>query len=161
MRVVYASTAGFSLIEVMVSMVVLAFGLLGAMATLQWSERALQFGSLGAVALSLAESRLEAKRGAAWRSLLEDDLNADGLVDVRMHDDGMNGDEVAGDGIFTAAHEEGPVRLTWTVEPDRAGALESAGAAVIQVRARYAVGNQAVREIRVGTVRANPGYVGL
>ncbi len=152
--------AGFSLIEVMIAMVVLAFGILGAMGALEWSDYGLRQGLLGTRALALAESRLEAKRAAPWQALLEDDLDGDGRPDVLMRDDGQVPDQQADDGLYTARVEREGLVLEWSVRPDRAGPAQGWGSAVITAHARYPVGRGQWHEVTVGTLRANPAYVG-
>lgn len=161
LHVVSDNETGFTLIEVMVAMVVLAFGLLGVMATFQWSQHAVQYGAVGAVALSMAEARIEAKRAAPWSALLEDDLNADGTIDIRMHDDGLNDDQRGGDGTYTASIDQDGVHLIWTVALDRLGPLQGVAAATIQAHAQYAIGPRYSREITLVTIRTNPTYIGL
>lgn len=151
---------GFSLIEVMFAMVILAFGILGVMSMFQWADHGLRHGANGTRALAMVESRLEAKRTVTWDALLLDDLDSDGIPEVTMRDDGTEGDEEAGDGVYTASREQDGIRLVWTVQPDRAGPLRSAGSVVIQARASYPVGQGQWREIRIGTLRANPWYLG-
>ncbi|WP_447974859.1 type IV pilus modification PilV family protein [Nitrospira sp. Kam-Ns4a] len=151
---------GFSLIEVMVAMVILAFALLGVMGMFECADRGLRYGALATRALALAESRLEAKRAAPWEELLRDDLDGDGQADVTMRDDGLGGDAAAGDGRFSACVEDGPIRLLWTVQPLGGRSVGEAGAVVIQARADYPVGRDRRQEVRVGTLRANPRYQG-
>jgi prepilin-type N-terminal cleavage/methylation domain-containing protein len=151
---------GFSLIEVMVAMVVLAFGLLGAMASFQSADHGLQEGAKGTRALALVESRLEAKRAMPWQTLLSDDLNADGMPDVLMHDDGQPPDQVSSDGIYTAGVDTEGISLVWTIQPDRSGPLQHAGSVVILAAASYSLPNGQRRTVRLGTLRANPVYVG-
>lgn len=151
---------GFSLIEVIFAMVILAFGVLGVMGMFQWADHGLRHGANGTRALAMVESRLEAKRTVAWDALLLDDLDSDGIPEITMRDDGTEGDEEAGDGVYTASREQDGIRLVWTVQPDRAGSLRSAGSVVIQARASYPVGQGQWREIRIGTLRANPWYLG-
>jgi prepilin-type N-terminal cleavage/methylation domain-containing protein len=69
---------GFSLIEVMLAMVILAFAVVGVMGMYHWADYGLRLGANGIKALALAESRLEAKRAAPWDGLLADDLDFDG-----------------------------------------------------------------------------------
>lgn len=152
--------AGFSLIEVMVAMVLLATGLLGIMGTFQWADRGILHGANGTRALAMVESRLEAKRAAPWESLLTDDVNGDGIAETILRDGGWGGDARAGDGIYTASVDHEGIHLVWTVQPDRPGPLHMVGSAVIQARARYSAGGGQRREIRIGTMRANPNYVG-
>lgn len=151
---------GFSLIEVMLAMTILPFAILGVMGMFQWADEGQQHGIRGTRALAMVESRLEAKRAGSWENLLVDDMNGDGISETQMHDDGQGPDEVAGDGIYTAAVQEDGIDLVWTVQADRPGLLRLAGSVVIQARAGYSVGTGRRREIRVGTVRANPRYVG-
>lgn len=151
---------GFSLIEVMMAMTVLAFGILGAMSAFQWSDYGLRQGTAGSRALALAESRLEAKRAAPWRALLEDDLDGDGRPDVRMRDDGQWPDRQGGDGVYTARVERDGIVLEWTVRPDRPGPAQDWGSAVIQSSARYTAGQGRWHDLKVGTMRANPRFVG-
>lgn len=151
---------GFTLIEVMVAMVILAGAMLGVMGTFRWADHGLRHGDHATRALAMAESRLEAKRVAAWEALLTDDLDGDGVPEITMRDDGTQADEVAGDGIYTAEVEDGGIRLIWTVQPDRPGPIRHAGSVVIQARALYRVGRDHSREIRLGTLRASPRYLG-
>lgn len=152
---------GFSLIEVMFAMVILAFALVGVMGMFQWADYGLQMGANGLKALAMAESRLEAKRAVPWEALLTDDLDFDGQPDIQMNDNGMQADEKAGDGIYSAAVDDGGIHLVWTVQPDSAGLLRAAGSVVILVRASFPVGRGARREFQIGTLRANPRYLGV
>ena len=154
------SQSGFSLIDVMMAMTVLAFGILGVMSAFQWSEYGLRQGTAGTRALAMAESRLEAKRAAPWDALLSDDLDGDGRPDVFMRDDGQWPDRQGGDGLYTATVDRDGILLEWTVRADRAGPAQSWGSAVIVARARYPVGRGQWQEIRVGTLLGNPSYVG-
>ena len=155
-----ASETGFSLIEVMVAMVVTAFGLLGAMALFQIADHGLRDGGVGLRALALAQSRLEAKRVTPWSQILQDDLNADGIVDVTMRDDGTQGDVQGGDGTYTAMHQQAGITLSWTVRPDRHGTLERAGAVVVEAKAAYRLPSGRTRTVTLATIRANPNFVG-
>ncbi|MBM4123700.1 MAG: prepilin-type N-terminal cleavage/methylation domain-containing protein [Nitrospira sp.] len=151
---------GFSLIEVMLAMVILAFALLGSMGMFQWADHGLQIGANGIRASALATARLEAKRAGSWDVLLTDDLDSDGRPEIEMRDDGAGADAEAGDGIYSASVEDGGISLTWTVQLQEGRSLRAAGSAVIQVRASYPVGRGQRRELRVGTLRANPRYLG-
>jgi prepilin-type N-terminal cleavage/methylation domain-containing protein len=153
--------AGFSLIEVMMAMVVLAFGILGVMAAFQWSDYGLRQGEIGTRALALVESRLEAKRAAPWDSLLMDDLDGDGRMEIIMRDDGRLPDTQAGDGLYAAMIERDGIFLRWTVQPDRLGPLQTWGSAVITASARYQAGQGRWHDVTVGTLRANPRYLGI
>ena len=114
---------GFSLIEVMLAMVILAFAVVGVMGMYHWADYGLRLGANGIKALALAESRLEAKRAAPWDGLLADDLDFDGRPDLTMRDDGAGPDEKAGDGVYSAAADDGAIHLVWTVQTDRPGPL--------------------------------------
>lgn len=148
------------MIEVMFAMVILAFAIVGVMGMHQWAERALTHGAKGTRALALAESRLDAKRAVPWGQLLHDDLDGDGAADLVMKDDGEGVDEVAGDGIYSASLEQGDLRLVWTVQPDRHGDLSRAGAALIVARASFLTDSNRRHEVKVGTLLANPHYLG-
>lgn len=151
---------GFSLIEVMVSMVILAFTVLGVTSMFQWSNEGLQDGGKGTQALAMAEARVEVKRLASWEALLMDDLDGDGMAERGMHDDGRQGDAVGGDGIYSDLLEKDGIRLVWTVQPVHNGPLETAGMVMITAQATYPIGSQS-HTIQTGTFRANPHYLGL
>lgn len=153
--------AGFSLIEVMMAMSVLAFGILGVMASFKWAEHGLRQGAAGTRALALAESRLEAKRAAPWDALLADDLDGDGQAEIAMQDDGRFPDRQAGDGRYAAKTEQEGIVLQWTVQPDRPGPVRTWGSVVITASARYQAGQGRWQEVTVGTLRANPRYAGV
>jgi hypothetical protein len=157
-RIFYAE-GGASFAEVLVAMALTLIGLVGAMGAFQAAERHLRTGTLATRALAMAESRIEAKRSVRWERLLVDDLNHDGIPDLVMHDDGADGDVLAGDGVYSGKWDQDGVRLIWTVTPSRFGSLSASGHILIEARAVYAVGED-TREIRVGTLRANPVFVG-
>ena len=151
---------GFTLIEVMMSLVVLGIGLMGVIGMLQWAERGLAISSKATQALSLAEARLETKQAGPWEHLLSDDLDQDGVPELHMQDDGIRDDLKSADGIFTASLDQDGIHLVWTVELNRVGPLASAGMAWIEACARYELIPGQTREIRVLTLRANPIYTG-
>lgn len=155
-----AGESGSTLIEVMLAMVILPFAILGVMGMFRWADHGLQVGANSLRALALAESRLEAKRSVPWDLLLVDDLDADGAPEARMRDDGSGADAQAGDGIYTGETEEDGIQVVWTVQPDRAGPIRGAGSVLIQTRASYQAGRERRSELRIGTVRANPRYLG-
>jgi hypothetical protein len=152
-------SAGLSLVEVMIAMVILAFSILGVIAMFQWGEYGLQQGNQRTRALALAEARVEAKRAGPWDAILEDDVDFDGIVDVHMGDDGAGDDEQAADGVYTGTVERDGVRVVWTVEALPSGPLSGAGIAIIKARASYRAGGR-WHTVDVGALRANPGYVG-
>ncbi len=151
---------GFTLLEVMLAMVILAFGILGVLATFQWADEGLHLGANGMRAQAMVESRLEAKRTSTWEGLLADDIDGDGLPEVLMYDDGRNGDVQAGDGVYTGSVEREGIRLVWTVQTERPGPIANAGSVVILAKASYPAGRGRPREISMGMLRANPRYIG-
>jgi hypothetical protein len=150
---------GASFAEVLIAMAITMIGLVGAMGAFQAAERSLRTGALATRALAIAESRIEAKRSVRWDRLLLDDLNHDGVPDLVMRDDGAGGDMLAGDGVYSSSWDQDGVHLIWTVTPSRSGSLSASGHVLIEARAVYAAG-EGQREIRVGTLRANPVFVG-
>jgi hypothetical protein len=157
-RLFYAE-GGVSFTEVLVALALTLTGLTGAMGAFQAAERSIRIGTLATRALAMAESRIEAKRAARWDRLLMDDLNHDGSPDLVMHDDGADGDAVAGDGVYSGSWDQDGVQLIWTVTPSRPGSLSASGRALIEARAVYTAGENQ-REVRIGTLRANPVFVG-
>ncbi|HET9607741.1 MAG TPA: choice-of-anchor X domain-containing protein, partial [Nitrospira sp.] len=97
---------GATFSEVMVAMALVSVGVMGAMGALEAADRSLARDALAVRALSMAESRVEAKRAAPWGQLLAEDLDHDGVPDLTMHDDGTGGDRMAGDGIYSAMLEQ-------------------------------------------------------
>ena len=156
---VFHAEGGASFAEVLVAMTLTLIGLVGAMGAFQAAERSIRIGTLATRALAMAESRIEAKRSVRWDRLLLDDLNHDGASDLVMHDDGVAGDVLAGDGVYSGSWEHDGVRLIWTVTPSRSDSLSASGHVLIEARAIYAVG-EGQREVQVGTLRANPMFVG-
>jgi hypothetical protein len=149
--------AGFA--EVLVAMALTLTGLAGAVGAFQAAERSLRTGTLATRALAMAESRIEAKRAVRWDRLLLDDLNHDGVPDLVMRDDGAGGDVLAGDGVYSGSSDQDGVHLIWTVTPSRSGSLSASGHVFLEARAVYAAG-AVPREVRVGTLRANPRFIG-
>jgi len=87
-------------------------------------------------------------------------LDADGVPELRMMDDGTLDDVAAGDGIFTSGVSQDGVHVTWTVQSIDGGSTTRAGMVLIKARATYQIGARS-RAIEVGTLRANPLYVGF
>lgn len=150
---------GASFAEVLVAIALTLIGLVGAMGAFEAAERSFRTGTLATRAMAMAESRIEAKRSARWDRLLLDDLDRDGIPDLVMHDDGAGGDVLAGDGVYSGSWGQDGVQLVWTVTPSRSGSLSASGHVLIEARALYAAG-EGLREVRVGTLRANPLFVG-
>ena len=152
---------GFSLIEVMVAMMISGIALLGTLGAVEITSRYVQQGGLSSKALELAQGKLEAKRSIRWSSLLEDDLDYDGIADAVMVDDGQGADINAGDGIYTASNERDGIMLVWTIESDREKSLNTSGIIVIRAVASYSDRKGQRREVHVATLRANPNHEGL
>jgi hypothetical protein len=155
----FHAEGGASFVEVLVAMTLTLIGLVGAMGAFQATERIVRTGTLATRALAMAESRIEVKRSVRWDRLLLDDLNHDGVTDLVMHDDGVGGDVLAGDGVYSGRWDQDGVQLIWTVTPNHSGSLSASGHVQIEARAVYAAG-ESQREVRVGTLRANPMFVG-
>ena len=155
----FHAEGGASFAELLVAMTLTLIGLVGAMEAFQATERIFRTGTLATRALAMAESRIEVKRSVRWDRLLLDDLNHDGVTDLVMHDDGVGGDVLAGDGVYSGRWEQDGVQLIWTVTPSHSGSLSASGHVQIEARAVYAAG-ESQREVRVGTLRANPMFVG-
>jgi prepilin-type N-terminal cleavage/methylation domain-containing protein len=146
-----ASMDGFSLLEVMVAMVITGVALLGTMNAVEVASRHITQGGLSARALALAQARLEAKRSVRWQSLLEDDLDHDGVPEILMTDNGH--------GLYSAMMEQSGVTLVWTVQAEPGGPLSTAALVKIEAVASYA-GSSGRKTLRLATLRANPSYVG-
>ena len=155
----FQAEGGASFAEVLVAMALTFIGLAGAMGAFEAAERSFRTDRLATRALAMAESRIEAKRSARWDRLLLDDLNHDGLTDLVMRDDGVGGDVLAGDGVYSGSWEQDGVRLIWTVTPSRFGSLPASGHVLLEAHAVYEAG-AVEHEIQIGTLRANPVFVG-
>lgn len=150
---------GATFSEVMVAMALVSVGVMGAMGAFEAADRSLARDALAARALSMAESRVEAKRAAQWAQLLVEDLDHDGVPDLTMHDDGTGGDRMAGDGIYSAMLEQHGVTVVWTIAARHSENLANSGAVLIEARGIYrASGGE--REVRLSTLRANPSFAG-
>jgi hypothetical protein len=156
---IFLAERGVSFAEVLVAMALTLTGLVSAIGAFQAAERSLRTGTLATRALAMAESRIEAKRAARWDRLFLDDLNHDGVPDLVMHDDGVGGDAMAGDGVYSGRWDQDGVQLVWTVTPSHSGSLSASGHVLIEARAVYEAG-ESQREVRVGTLRANPVFAG-
>ncbi len=150
---------GLTLVEVMMASIVVGIGLAGGVALLHWAEHGRQFGAQGTRALALATSRLEVKRVASWERLLVD-VSEDGRSERAMADDGRDPDTTAGDGIYSGAADADGIRVVWSIQPSHPGRLRESGHVTIQASARYRTMSGAMREVRVGTIRGNPRFIG-
>ena len=151
---------GFSLIEVMVAMVIAGVALMGTLGAVEVSSRHIRQGGLNSKAIELAQARLEAKRSCRWQSILDDDLDHDGIPETLMADDGQGSDQTAGDGIYTSGYERDGVTVVWTIEAERPGPLRSTTMVRIRAVASYFGLNGHKREVQVATIRTNPNFVG-
>ncbi len=151
---------GFSLVEVMVAMMIAGVALMGTLGAVEVSSRHIQQGGLNSKAMELAQARLEAKRSIRWQSLLEDDLDRDGIPETFMTDDGKGSDVTAGDGIYTAMHERDGVTVVWMIEAEQSRSLLSAAMVTIRSVATYPGPNGYKKEVQTATIRANPNFVG-
>ncbi len=154
-----AREQGFTLVELMVALPILAMALLGVLAMFQWSLRGTEHGASALRAVALAESKLEQKRTVSWAHILED-RGEDGAIGGSMRDDGIEPDLAAGDGIYSAQLDRDGIHVVWTVQFDRSGPPATAGLATITARAHYVSLSGQLRQIVLGTIRANPSYVG-
>lgn len=158
-RLSMTDCAGSSFAEVLVAMAILPLVLMGAIGAFHMADKIISLGTLSSRALAMAQSRIEAKRSVRWDRLLMDDLDYDGILETLMHDDGQDGDVMAGDGIFSATARKDGISLTWTVTPSQIGRLSGSGYAVIESRASYET-EHGQQEVKLVAVRANPVYVG-
>jgi len=143
----------------MVAMALVSVGVMGAMGAFAAADKSLARDALATRALSMAESRVEAKRAAPWGELLAEDLDHDGVPDLTMHDDGTSGDRMAGDGIYSAMLEQHGVTVVWTVASPHSESLVNSGAVLIEARGVYRA-SCGEREVRLATLRANPSFTG-
>ena len=150
---------GATFSEVMVAIVLTSIAVMAATGAFEAAAKNLGRDTLAVRALAAAESRLEAKRAAPWNQLLTDDFNHDGLPDLTMHDDGSQGDRIAGDGIYSAMLEREGVIVIWTVALPHAQSLSDSGMIVIEARGVYRASDEE-REVRLATLRANPAFAG-
>ena len=150
---------GATFSEVMVAMVLTSMGVMAAMGAFEAADKSLGRDTLAARALAAAESRLEAKGAVPWKQLLSEDFNHDGMPDLTMHDDGSEGDHIAGDGIYSAMVEQEGVTVIWTVAFPHSGSLTDAAMVLIEARGVYRAGGEE-RGVRLATLRANPSFAG-
>ena len=113
---------GFTLLELMIALVILAIGLMGVSGMILTSVRGNAFGSRMMQATALAQDKIEEMQNSRYKSLYADcrmagfpitcpnppgtmPLDADGLVQVSANDSGANGDEISGDGVWTYQYD--------------------------------------------------------
>src|SRR5207245_10367337 len=95
-RVLLLSERGMFMVEPLVAMVVLSVSLLGSVSMLSSAQDRIAGGARKLEAMALAESRLERLRAVHYQSLLQADLDGDGLVVGRPNRSGGAGDAGAG-----------------------------------------------------------------
>lgn len=145
---------GFSLVEVMVSMVILAFGILGIIGMFSIADNALYTSNHMTMALRLAQEKLESKKGASFELLILDDMDGDGLMETKMADDATGGDDVAGDGIYTGSDIASGVSRRWTIGFNS----PQEEIARIEVVTSWIDKNGAEHSITLSTIKADGGY---
>ncbi|MFQ5455732.1 MAG: choice-of-anchor X domain-containing protein [Nitrospirota bacterium] len=112
---------GSSLVEVMIAMVILGFGLLGIMGSLTIGDDGLSYGNKLLTAIGMTQEKIEYKKGLSFNDLLNDDLDRDGLIDATMVDDGRHGDKIAGDGIYTYQDYVEGIKRRWMIQDNGSG----------------------------------------
>jgi hypothetical protein len=61
--------------------------------------------------------------------------------------------------VYSGSWDQDGVHLIWTVTPSHSGSLSASGHVLIDARAEY-LAAEGQREVRIGTLRANPVFVG-
>jgi hypothetical protein len=150
---------GSTLPEAMVAAAIAGVMFMGTMEAVDTATRFVHQADVTTRAQSIAQSRLEAKRSVVWPLLLEEDVDGDGSPDTVMRDDGMEPDEEAGDGIYSAMIEHEGLTEKWMIEINRPIPLASVGMVTITSVVTFK-GPDGWRELRMKTMRANPAFVG-
>lgn len=145
---------GFSLVEVMISLVILAFGILGTISMFSASDKALGTSNQMTMALRLAQEKLESKRGARFEMLLLDDIDGDGALETRMAGDPTGGDKFAENGIYTGSDTNFGILRRWTISLNN----PVAGIAKIDVVTSWTDKNGIQRSLTLSTIKSNGGY---
>lgn len=145
---------GFTLIEVMISLVILAFGILGTIGMFSASDKALGTSNQMTMALRLAQEKLESKKGVNFETLLLDDLDGDGALETRMTGDSTGGDKVAENGIYTGSDTSFGIIRRWTISLNN----PVAGIAKIDVVASWTDKNGIQRLLTLSTIKSDGGY---
>lgn len=110
---------GFSLLEVLIALALLAYALMALIAVFSASLREVAAGDAATRAYAAAQLILEAKKHQPYADLLKDDVDGDGVEETALRDDGGDPDTAAGDGVYTAGRTENGITWVWTAEPDR------------------------------------------
>ncbi len=150
---------GFSLVEPLIAMAILAISLLGSVGMFVVAQDGISGGAKSLEAAALAESKLERLRAAPYQTLLHTALNGDGHADAQLQDSGTDGDAVAGDGEYTGREAVNGIVVTWTVRPDQPS-LAFSQATMIAVTAQWVSRTGQSRKVRLGMRRANPVFSG-
>ncbi|MBI3994940.1 MAG: prepilin-type N-terminal cleavage/methylation domain-containing protein [Nitrospirae bacterium] len=121
-------SSGFTLLELLIAMVILAFGLMGVSGMILTSVKGNAFGNKMMQATSLAQDKIEEMRNRDYRDLYKTcgsagypvvcadppanmALDAAGVILVAANDGGTNGDELTGgggDGFWTYKYASPP-----------------------------------------------------
>ena len=142
---------GFSLVEVMISMVILAFGILGAISMFSASDKALNTSSQMTTALRLVQEKLESKRGADFDLILLDDIDGNGVLETEMADETKAEEEVAGYRVYKGSDIGLGISRRWTVS------LYD-GIARIDVTALWTDKNGTERSLMLSAIKTDGGY---
>ncbi len=142
---------GFSLVEVMISMVILAFGILGTISMFSASDKALGTSSQMTTALRLAQEKLESKRAADFDLILLDDIDGNGLLETEMAEDSIVGNEITGYRVYKGSDTGLGISRRWTVS------LYD-GIARIDVTALWTDKNGTERSLMLSAIKTDGGY---
>lgn len=142
---------GFSLVEVMISLVILAFGILGTISMFSASDKALGTSNQMTAALRLAQEKLESKKGANFDLLLLDDIDGDGVLKAEMADETTYGEEAAGYRVYKGSDTTLGILRRWTVSLN-------GGIAKIDVITSWIDKNGIKRSLTLSTIKADGGY---
>ncbi|MFO0775484.1 MAG: prepilin-type N-terminal cleavage/methylation domain-containing protein [Nitrospiraceae bacterium] len=125
---------GFTLIEVMVATVIAGVGVMAGYGMVEWADHGRVYGAQGTRALSLATSELERVRAEPWDTLLR--------------------------GPRVTEEDVDEIHMVRSLEPSNPHQPMRSGHVYIHVSADYRSIGQVQRSIDIGTVRANPVFVG-
>jgi len=142
---------GFSLAEVMISMVILAFGILGSISMFSASDKALGTSSQMTTALRLVQEKLESKRGADFDLILLDDIDGNGVLEAKMVNDSSVGYEITGYRAYRGSDTVLGISRRWTVS------LYD-GIAKIDVTALWTDKNGTERSLMLSAIKTDGGY---
>ncbi|MBI5745632.1 MAG: prepilin-type N-terminal cleavage/methylation domain-containing protein [Nitrospirae bacterium] len=139
---------GFSLVEVMISLVILAFGILGTIGMFSASDKAIGTSYQMTRALRAAQEKLESKKGGKFESLLLDDLDGDGVLETPMTSDSTGNDKSSGDGIYAGSDTSLGILRRWTISLN-------GGMARIDVASSWTDKNGIGRSLALSTIKTD------